>query len=103
MIISGDWAASQPWVCRNKIIYSSLAFARFFFKGLISEEEIANQTLGTSSSDVLAYGLGNWYLYEKQDSLKAKVIYERLLEKGNRYSFAYLVAESDYKRLFAED
>ena len=74
-----------------------------FFKGLISEEEIANQTLGTSSSDVLDYGLGNWYLYEKQDSLKAKVIYERLLEKGNRYSFAYLVAESDYKRLFAED
>lgn len=72
-----------------------------FFKGLISEEEIANQTIGTSSSDVLAYGLGNWYLYEKNDTLKAKAIYERLLEKGNTYSFAYLVAESDYKRLFS--
>ena len=71
-----------------------------FFKGLISEEEIANQSIGTSSSDVLAYGLGNWYLYEKQDTLKTKEIYERLLEKGSRYSFAYLAAESDYKRLF---
>lgn len=71
-----------------------------FFKDLISEEDIAHQTIGTSSSDVLAYGLGNWYLYEKNDTLKAKAIYERLLEKGNNYSFAYLVAESDYKRLF---
>jgi tetratricopeptide (TPR) repeat protein len=74
-----------------------------FFKGLIPEEDITNQTIGTSSSDVLAYGLGNWYLYEKQDTAKAKVIYKRLLEKGNKYSFAYLVAESDYKRLFAND
>jgi len=74
-----------------------------FFKGLISEEEIADQTIGTSSSDVLAYGLGNWYLYEKNDTIKAKAVYERLLEKGNKYSFAYLVAESDYKRLFAND
>ena len=74
-----------------------------FFKGLISEQEIANQSLGTSSSDVLAYGLGNWYLYEKQDTAKAKATYELLLEKGNKYSFAYLCAESDYKRLFSED
>jgi tetratricopeptide (TPR) repeat protein len=74
-----------------------------FFKGLIPEEEIANQTIGTSSSDVLAYGLGNWYLFEKNDTLKAKALYEHLLEKGNKYSFAYLSAESDYKRLFAKD
>jgi tetratricopeptide (TPR) repeat protein len=73
-----------------------------FFKGLISEEEIASQSIGTSSSDVLAYGLGNWYLYEKQDTIKAKALYERLLEKGNKYSFAYLVAEADYARLFVK-
>jgi hypothetical protein len=74
-----------------------------FFKGLISEETITNQSIGTSSSDVLAYGLGNWYLYEQQDTLKAKALYERLLEKGNKYSFAYLVAEADYVRLFIEN
>lgn len=74
-----------------------------FFKGEISEEELTKETVGTSSSDVLAYGLGNWYLYEKQDSIKAKASYERLLEKGSKYSFAYLVAESDYKRLFQKD
>ena len=74
-----------------------------FFKGLIAEEDIADQAIGTSSSDVLAYGLGNWYLYEKNDTIQAKAIYERLLEKGNKYSFAYLAAESDYKRLFDED
>jgi len=73
-----------------------------FFKGLISEEEIASQSVGTSSSDVLAYGLGNWYLYEKQDSVKAKELYEHLLEKGSKYSFAYLVAEADYERLFVK-
>lgn len=74
-----------------------------FFKGKVSEEELLHATLGNSSSDVLAYGLGNWYLYEKQDTLKAKATYEKLLEKGSKYSFAYLVAESDYKRLFSID
>lgn len=74
-----------------------------FFKGLISEETLTNQGIGTSSSDVLAYGLGNWYLYEKQDSVRAKELYVRLLEKGNKYSFAYLVAEADYARLFVSD
>lgn len=74
-----------------------------FFKGKVSEEELLHAKLGNSSSDVLVYGLGNWYLYEKQDTLKAKATYEKLLEKGSKYSFAYLVAESDYKRLFSID
>lgn len=74
-----------------------------FFKGEITEEELAKESVGTSSSDVLAYGLGNWYLYEKQDTLKAKASYQRLLDNGSKYSFAYLVAEADYKRLFDTD
>ena len=100
-----DASASIANVTKDMDIIENMSYHQMclFFKGLISEEDIANQTLGTSSSDVLAYGLGNWYLYEKGDASKAKVIYERLLEKGNKYSFAYLVAESDYKRLFVED
>jgi len=74
-----------------------------FYKGLIPLDSITNKGIGTSSSDVLSYGLGNWYLYEKNDTLKAKELYEHLLEKGNKYSFAYLAAESDYKRLFVKD
>ncbi len=74
-----------------------------FFKGEITEEELTKETVGTSSSDVLAYGLGNWYLYEKQDTLKAKASYQKLLDKGSKYSFAYLVAEADYKKLFDTD
>lgn len=73
-----------------------------FYKRLLSEEEIATGSVGTSSSDVINYGLGNWYLYEKQDTLKAKALYKQLLEKGSKFSFAYLATESDWKRLFAE-
>lgn len=74
-----------------------------FYKGLLSEEEIAAGSVGTSSSDVINYGLGNWYLYEKQDTLKAKALYKQLLDKGSKFSFAYLAAESDWKRLFGND
>jgi len=74
-----------------------------FYKGLLSEEEIAAGSVGTSSSDVINYGLGNWYLYEKQDTVKAKALYKQLLDKGSKFSFAYLAAESDWKRLFAND
>ncbi len=73
------------------------------YNGLLTENEIATDTIGTSSSDVLSYGLGNWYLYEKQDTITAKAHYKRLLANGNKFSFAYLAAESDWKRMFAKD
>ncbi|WP_411768015.1 tetratricopeptide repeat protein [Winogradskyella sp. A3E31] len=69
------------------------------FKGTINKDSLNTDLIGTSSSDVLSYGLGNWYLFEKQDTLKAKENYKRLLENGNKFSFAYLAAESDWKRL----
>ncbi|MDO1500147.1 hypothetical protein Q2T40_08375 [Winogradskyella maritima] len=72
-----------------------------FFKNELDDLKI--ETIGTSSSDVLSYGLGNWYLFEQQDSLKAQALYGRLLREGNPYSFAYLAAESDWNRLFAEN
>tara|TARA_R110002073_G_scaffold14554_2_gene59365 strand:+ start:45788 stop:46723 length:936 start_codon:yes stop_codon:yes gene_type:complete len=73
------------------------------YKGLLTESDIASDAIGTSSSDVLSYGLGNWTLYEKQDAAKAKEHYKRLLADGSKFSFAYLAAESDWKRLFLED
>lgn len=71
-----------------------------FFKGTINKDSLNTDHIGTSSSDVLSYGIGNWYLFEKQDTLKAKENYKRLLENGNKFSFAFLAAESDWKRLF---
>ena len=71
-----------------------------FYKGLIPESNLIANSPGSSSSDVLSYGLGNWYLYKKHDTLKAKAYYRQLLENGNKYSFAYLAAESDWERIF---
>ena len=71
-----------------------------FYKQLIGEEALKPEGKSASSDDVLNYGLGNWYLYHKQDTAKAKEFYQNLLENGNKYSFAYLAAESDWNRLF---
>jgi len=49
---------------------------------------------------VFLYGIGNWYLYQKNDTTKAKKYFKRLLESGNPFSFAYLAAESDWEKLF---
>jgi tetratricopeptide (TPR) repeat protein len=71
-----------------------------FYKGLLKEEELKMVGDGSSSDDVYYYGLGNWNLYERKDTLKTKRLYKKLLDNGNPYSFAYLAAEADWKRLF---
>lgn len=70
-----------------------------FYKGLLSEADLQAQEIGTPSDDVLAYGLGNWYLYHYQDTVKAKPYYERLLKEGNKNSFAYIAGEVDWERI----
>ena len=64
-----------------------------FYKGLIEESELV-------IDEVALYSLANWYVYEKNDTLKAKTYYEKLLSTGNPYSFAYIAGESDWSRLF---
>lgn len=71
-----------------------------FYKQLIPETDLQPDDPKSSSSNVYTYGLGNWYLYQKKDTLQARKHYEQLLEHGNKYSFAYLAAESDWKRIF---
>ena len=73
-----------------------------FYKQLIPESELQTDDLKSSASNVLTYGLGNWYLYKKQDTIQAKKYYEQLLENGNKYSFAYLAAEADWERIFTD-
>lgn len=74
-----------------------------FYKGVLKEEWFEKKLVGNSKDDVFLYGLGNWQLYEHQDSVRAKEYFDRLLQNGNKASFAYLAAEADYKRLFADD
>lgn len=97
--------ASISTVTKDMDIIENMSYHTMclLYKGLLTESDIASNNIGTSSSDVLSYGLGNWYLYEKQDTVKAKAYYKRLLAEGSKFSFAYLAAESDWKRLFTED
>lgn len=71
-----------------------------FYKGLLEVSDIQPDDPTSSSANVYSYGLGNWYLYEQQDTAKAKEIYKELLVHGNKHSFAYLAAEADWERLF---
>ena len=71
-----------------------------FYKGLLTMEDLKIKGDGSSSDDVFLYGLGNWHLYQQKDTAKAKMYFRRLLDEGNKYSFAYLAAESDWNRLF---
>ena len=64
-----------------------------FYKGVLEESELV-------IDEVALYSLANWYVYEKNDTLKAKTYYKKLLSTGNPYSFAYIAGESDWSRLF---
>ncbi len=70
-----------------------------FYKGLIEEEALQPEGFRSSSDDVLKYGLANWNLYHLQDTAKAELILDDLLENGNKFSFAYIAAEADRKRM----
>jgi len=83
-------------IIENKSYYEMC----LFYKGLLEEEDLNISGEFSSSDDVHYYGLGNWNLYEKKDAFQAKRLYKRLLDNGNPYSFAYLAAEADWKRLF---
>lgn len=72
-----------------------------FYAGKLTEADIS-VTSGDQNVDVLRYGLGNWCLYDRKDSERAREIYEGLLENGSPYSFAFIAAEADYVRLFTE-
>ena len=64
-----------------------------FYKGVLKESEII-------IDEVALYSLANWYVYEKNDTVKAKTYYQNLLSTGNPYSFAYIAGEADWIKLF---
>ena len=82
-------------VHKNMDIIENMSYHQscLFYKGELQESEM-------KMDEVALYTLGNWYVYEKNDTIKAKEYYQNLLEKGNPYSFAYIAGESDWNRLF---
>lgn len=71
-----------------------------FYQGALQPGDLQPEGKRSSSDDVLMYGLGNWKLYHENDTAAARLQYQQLMDNGNPYSFAYLAAEADWKRLF---
>ncbi len=82
-------------VYQNMDIIENMSYHQscLFYKGVLKESELV-------IDEVALYSLANWYVYEKNDTLKAKTYYQKLLSTGNPYSFAYIAGEADWVRLF---
>ncbi|MDG2371703.1 MAG: hypothetical protein P8L83_03725 [Flavobacteriaceae bacterium] len=82
-------------IYQNMDIIENMSYHQscLFYKGVLKESEIVIDEVGL-------YSLANWYIYEKNDTLKAKIYYQKLLSTGNPYSFAYIAGENDWFRLF---
>lgn len=72
-----------------------------FYKGIISEDELKGEKFSAIMNDAVAYGLGNWYLYNNQPET-ARKIFEKILKGKIWASFGYIAAEADYKSLFLD-
>ncbi len=66
-----------------------------FYKGELSIIELQEMN-EDGLKDAHLYGLGNWNLYQAKDTVRANGYFDKLLNDGNKASFAYLAAESDY-------
>jgi len=70
-----------------------------FYKGEISEAELTTGEDALSANDAINYGLGNWYLYNGNDT-KAKGVYYQIMENKGWNSFGYIAAEADLALAF---
>ncbi|MBN09179.1 MAG: hypothetical protein CMC79_02245 [Flavobacteriaceae bacterium] len=82
-------------VHQNMDIIENMSYHQscLFYRGVLKESDIV-------IDEVALYSLANWYVYEKKDTLKAKTYYQKLLNTGNPYSFAYIAGEADWVKLF---
>ncbi len=71
-----------------------------FYNGTTDIDALELETNKDSGKDVLFYGVGNWYHYERNNLKKTREIYEKLFETGSPFSFAFIAAEAAYIRLF---
>ena len=70
-----------------------------FYKGELTEEDITSEYFSDVMNDAVAYGVANYHLYNG-NRVKAKEIYEKILESRGWASFGYIAAEADFVREF---
>jgi hypothetical protein len=78
--------------------YHSLAL---FYKGELSETDLtgSEEPSATPSNVAIAYGLGNWYLYNGDED-RARAIFEKITETGAGWGgFGYIAAEAELSRM----
>lgn len=84
-------------IIENQSYYNRL----LMYKGLKKPEDLLN--LDNTDPDTKlntvtqGYGVGNWYLYN-QDTIRAKEIFEKVIDTGLWSAFGYIAAESDLVR-----
>ena len=81
------------------LMYSGQADAAEMLK---ADSGKSSDYIRQSVSDVLLYGIGNWHEYHRGDKQECREHYEKLLKAGSPFSFAFIAAESDYVRMFAD-
>jgi len=87
-------AALEP-VNNDMYIIENQAYHKLclFYKGEITVEELTGEDYSDIMNDAMLYGLGNWYLYQMNDTVTALEYFERIFRAGSWASFGYIAAE----------
>ena len=86
-------------ITREMEIIENTAYHRLclFYKGDIDEVELLGGEQPGSSMAALAYGLGNWHLYNDRPD-EAMTIFTKMTEQGQWASFGFIAAETELAR-----
>ena len=73
-----------------------------FYKGSMPLKSLTNPEFSNFMNDAVAYGVGNWFLYNGEKE-KAETIFKNILKGESWSSFGYIAAEADFVREFGMD
>jgi tetratricopeptide (TPR) repeat protein len=68
------------------------------YKGLKTPEELLKKEGDPVSAATLAYGVGNWYLYNGKKA-EAKAVFEKIITGPNWMPFGFIAAEAELARM----
>lgn len=93
----------EPIKKRMKLIENDSYHQRLLmYKGIKKPENLVDISVGTEAVSIkdptLAYGVGNWFLYNGNTE-QAKIIFERILLNENWDMFGYIAAEADLQAI----
>jgi len=81
-------------IIENTAYYNLL----LFYKGYFTEPMLFSGHGSSGKDPAVLYGLGNWYFYNG-DKVKARKLFEKALETGNKAAFGYIAAEAHLKQM----